>query len=251
VLWFDAGGEPIGSTDPGSDEPEELWARLAGQPALTIAHHPGGGPVPIDWSIPPDPVLEPVVEIVSVHGSSECAECPAGIYSPVAGSFVRDALGRGHRLGIVGSGDTHDGHPGVGSPEARTIGLAAIFAERLERGAILEALRARRAYATSGPRIVLRFSVSGVPMGGALHVSDPGAPREIVVRAVGTAPLARIDCVKSGELLFSVEGEGGESLELRAEDTEPVRPGEYLYARVEQVDGGLAWSSPVWVEVAR
>jgi hypothetical protein len=251
VLWFDGVGEVVGSTDPASDEPEELWARLSGQSALTIAHHPGGGPVPIDWSIPPDPVLEPVVEIVSVHGSSECLECPQRIYSAVPGGFVRDALGRGHRLGIVGSGDTHDGHPGVGSPEASTIGLAAIFAERLERDAILEALRARRVYATSGPRVVLHFSVSGVGMGGVLRVAEADAPRVIRLRAVGTAPLARVECVKSGELLFSVEGDGGESLELGVEDPDPVRPGEYLYARVQQVDGGLAWSSPVWVEVGR
>ena len=249
VLWFDGGGEVIGSTDPGSDEPEELWARLAGQPALTIAHHPGGGPVPIDWSIPPDPTFEPVVEIVSVHGSSECLECPERIYSPVPGGFVRDALARGWRLGIVGSGDTHDGHPGVGAPEGRTLGLAAIFAERLERDALLAALRARRVYATSGPRIVLRFEVSGVGMGGVLRVRDPRAPREIHVRAVGTAPIARIDCVKSGEVLFSVAGDGGESLELRAEDPAQVQPGEHLYVRVQQADGGLAWSSPVWVEV--
>jgi hypothetical protein len=249
VLWFDDRGEVIGSTDPASDEPEELWARLAGQPALTIAHHPGGGPVPIDWSIPPDPVLEPVVEIVSVHGSSECLDCPEAIYSPVPGGFVRDALARGWRLGIVGSGDTHDGHPGVGAPEGRTLGLAAIFAERLERDALLEALRARRVYATSGPRIVLHFSVSEVGMGGVLRVGDPRAPRTIQVRAVGTAPIARIDCVKSGAVLFSVAGNGGESLELRAEDPAQVQPGEHLYVRVQQEDGGLAWSSPVWVEV--
>jgi hypothetical protein len=251
VLWFDGPGELIGSTDPGSDEPEELWAHLAGQAALTIAHHPGGGPVPIDWSIPPDPVLEPVVEIVSVHGSSECLECPEPIYAAVPGGFVRDALGRGHRLGIVGSGDTHDGHPGVGAPEGRTIGLAAILAENLERGAILEALRARRVYATSGPRVVLHFDVSETGMGGVLRVADPRAPREIHVSAVGTAPILRVDCVKGGELLFSVEGDGGDRMELRVEDTAEVQPGEWLYARVVQADGGLAWSSPVWVEVAR
>ena len=39
------------------------------------------------------------------------------------------------------------------------------------------------------------------------------------------------------------------SLELRAEDPAELRPGEHLYVRVQQVDGGLAWSSPVWVEV--
>jgi hypothetical protein len=172
----------------------------------------------------------------------------AGIYSPVPGASVRDALDRGYRLGIVGSGDTHDGHPGVGAPENRTIGLAAILAERLDRAAVLDALRARRVYATSGPRVVLHFEVSGVPMGGVLRVRGPEEPRHIRVQAVGAAPISRIDVVKNGEVRFSAPGTGSPALKLDVEDDEAVRTGEYLYARVVQVDGGLAWSSPVWVE---
>jgi hypothetical protein len=251
VLYFDGEGEVVSSLDPASDEPEELWARLAArEDALTVAHHPGGGPVPSDWSVAPDPRFEPVVEIVSVHGSSECLECPEPIYAAVPGAFVRDALARGYRLGLVGSGDTHDGHPGLGSPENRTVGLAALAAERRDRASVLAALRARRVYATSGPRIVLDFEVAGTPMGGVVGLADPAAPRRVRARAVGTAPILRLDVVKSGGILASREGGGEEVLELAVEDAETVRPGEYLYARVVQEDGGLAWSSPVWVERA-
>jgi hypothetical protein len=247
VLYFEGEGEVISSIDPESDEPEELWARLAGRDALTIAHHPGGGPVPVDWSVRPDPRFEPVVEIVSVHGSSECLECPARIYSPVPGSFVRDALGRGYRLGIIGSGDTHDGHPGMGSPGNQTVGLAAVLADRLDRDSVLAALRSRRVYATSGPRILVEFGVSGARMGEVLRLPTGAPARQIYARAVGTGPLARLDVVKNGEVRFSIEG-AEETLELVAEDTDPIRPGEYLYLRVMQADGGLAWSSPVFVE---
>ena len=31
--------------------------------------HSAGGPIATDWTFPPDPVLEPVTEVVSVHGS--------------------------------------------------------------------------------------------------------------------------------------------------------------------------------------
>jgi hypothetical protein len=195
----------------------------------------------------PDPRFEPVVEIVSVHGSSECLECPSSIYAPVEGAFVRDALSRGYRLGIVGSGDTHDGHPGLGSPDNPTVGLAALLTDRLDRESVLAALRARRVYATSGPRILLEFGVSGARMGEVLRVSSSSSVRSIYARAVGTAPVARLDVVKNGEVRFSVEG-ANESLELLAEDTDPIQPGEYLYVRALQADGGLAWSSPVFVE---
>ena len=49
----------LSSIDPSYETPALLWGALRGGQALTVAHHPAGGPVPIDWSIPPDPELEP------------------------------------------------------------------------------------------------------------------------------------------------------------------------------------------------
>jgi hypothetical protein len=254
VLYFGDDGAVFGSTDPETDEPEELWEELAkGPPALTIAHHPAGGPVAIDWSIPPDPRFEPVVEISSVHGTSECPSCLATLRESVEGAFVRDALARGYRLGLVGSGDTHDGHPGLGSPQdwvrGRTIGLAALLAEELDRASVLAALRQRRVYATSGPRILLRFAVAEAPMGGVAQLRDPAEPRAVYARALGTGPIERLEIVKNGEVVFAMPGDGRELLELLAEDASPAAAGDYLYARVVQEDGGMAWSSPVWLDV--
>ena len=93
----------LGTGEPDFDTPAELWDSLRGEPALTIAHHSAGGPIAVDWSFAPDPVLVPITEIVSVHGSSESLDSPGAIYSPVPGNFVRDVLARGYRLGFVGS----------------------------------------------------------------------------------------------------------------------------------------------------
>ena len=77
----------------------------------------------------------------------------------IPGNTVRDALERGYRLGFVGSGDSHDGHPGlVHLASGGSGGLAGILAKARTREAVLEALRARRVYATNGPRIVLTAS---------------------------------------------------------------------------------------------
>jgi len=93
-----------------------------------------------------------------------------------------------YRLGFIGSTDTHNGTPGhvdsenfmghVGvvdaTPEGRlgegTVthdtlennpgGLAAVWAEENSRNAIFDAVRRRETYATSGPRIALRFFAS-------------------------------------------------------------------------------------------
>jgi hypothetical protein len=247
VLYFSDHGQVHSSLDPETETPTGLWRALAGQDAITMAHHSAGGPIATNWSYPPDPALEPVTEVVSVHGSSEAADSPSQIYSAVRGNFARDALDRGYRLGFVGSGDSHDGHPGNAHLAAGTGGLAAILSEELTRHAVLEALRARRVYATSGPRILLRAGLGGVRMGGVIP-SQAGADRhDLVVRAVGTAPLARIDVIRSGSVAETIPGEGAHDFTL-TRGLEGLRSGEYVYVRIVQEDGGLAWSSPVFIE---
>jgi hypothetical protein len=247
VLYFDddlRSNAVLSSIDPSYETPALLWGALRGGRALTVAHHPAGGPVPIDWSIPPDPELEPVVEVASVHGSSEAPDAPIPIYAAVAGRFARDALDRGFRLGFVGSGDSHDGHPGLAHLASPSGGVAAILAADATRGAVREALRARRVYATNGPRIVLRTVLDGARMGS----SVPAAKEhrlQIVVAA--TAPLERVDVIQSGGRIDSQRAAGRLFWTFERE-LAPTRPGEYAYVRVVQRDGGAAWSSPFFFE---
>jgi hypothetical protein len=231
------------SVDPAFESPRQLWAALAGLPALTFAHHSAGGPIATNWEIPPDPVLEPVTEIVSVHGSSEAPDTPGLIYDPVPGNSVRDALGRGYRLGFVGSGDGHDGHPGLAGFASPSAGLAGIYAESATREAVLEALRARRVYATNGPRILLRASLAGRPMGTVFEARHAAAAETIEVHVVGESPLERLDLVRGGRVVESVPCDGQEDCRA-SRPVAPLRAGEYLYVRAVQSDGGAAWSSP-------
>jgi len=248
VLWFDAeGGAWHSSLARETETPEQLWAALRGQPAMTLAHHSAGGPIATDWTIPPDPELEPLTEVTSVHGSSEAPDSPAPIYSPVAGNWVRDALNRGYRLGFVGSGDGHDGHPGLTHLAGPTGGLAAVVSEDLTRAGLLAALRDRRAYATNGPRILLEVRLDGHPMGRVLDAASLPAEAQLVVDVVGTGELEHVDVVRSGAVVASGDAGGRTDLLLTYPVVE-LRAGEYLYVRVVQRDGGAAWSSPFFVE---
>jgi len=250
VLYFDGEGAVLSSLDPRYDTPPELWAALRGRAALTVAHHSAGGPVATNWAFSPDPELEPVTEIVSVHGSSEAPDAPAAIYNPVTGNFARDVLDQGYRLGFIGSGDGHDGHPGLAHLGGPSGGLAAVVAEELTRPAVLEAMRARRVYASNGARILLRMSVAGNPMGSVVPIGPDGLePAELVVMAVTTAPAERIDVIRSGSVVKSVAGDDLEEL-LLTTPLEGLRAGEYVYVRVIQSDGGAAWSSPVFFVAA-
>jgi len=247
VLYFSDSGTVHSSLEPPTDTPAGLWAALTGTDALTIAHHSAGGPIAVDWTLAPDPRFEPVTEVVSVHGSSEAADSPSRIYDAVKGNFVRDALDRGYRLGFVGSGDSHDGHPGNAQLAGPTGGLVAILSEELTRTGVLEALRARRVYATSGARLLLRASLGSARMGGVLSTATAGDAQELAVRVVGTDRLSHIDVIRSGAGVETLACDGALEYTVVRSVT-GLRPGEYVYVRVVQEDGALAWSSPVFIE---
>jgi hypothetical protein len=251
VLYFDDDGPVIDSLAEATDTPAELWNALGGRRAITIPHHPAGGPIAIDWDTAPDPRFEPDVEIVSIHGSSEAPDAPDVIHEPVPRHFARDALARGYRLGFLGSGDRHDGHPGAFATAPAEGGLAAILSEERTREGVLRALRERRVYATNGARIVLRVALGGTPMGGVLPLArDERAHETLFVSITGSAPLQSVEVVRSGEIVDRVRLEGKLDVALSSELSD-LSAGEYVYVRIVQSDGGAAWSSPIYVGEAR
>ena len=248
VLFFSDDGELRSSLDPRYETPAQLWDALSGQAALTFAHHSAGGPISTNWDYVPDPQLEPITEIVSVHGSSEALDSPSPIYNPVVGNFVRDVLDRGLRFGFIGSGDSHDGHPGQAQLSSRSGGLAAIFSEELSRESILSSLRARRVYATNGPRIWLRFALDGRPMGStSIEASAPEQQLDVAVATL--EPIDRVELIRSGGQIDRLPAPGVREWSMQ-QRIPRLEAGEYIYLRVVQVDGGAAWSSPIYAQPA-
>ena len=265
VLYFQDHGELYSSLDPHHETPEQLWQALHGVPAITVAHHSAGEPVATNWEYAPDPVLEPVTEVMSVHGSSEAEDSPDRVAGFRGSNSVRAALDRGYELGFIGSGDSHDGHPGhshlspvygfrAANPEAgRPIprlgrgGLAAIETPELTRPALLEAIRARRTYATSGPRVLLDVELAGVRGGSRISLDTARTAPVLEVAISAHGPLEAIELVRSGELVLHLEVAGLMDLVHRFPLAD-LTAGEYVYVRIRQANGGLAWSSPIWID---
>ena len=260
VLSFTDSAPMLSSLSEETDDPAELWAALRGTESMTLAHHSAGGPIATDWDFAPDAVLEPLTEVMSVHGSSEAMDSPSLIYSPLAGNFVRDVLDRGYELGFIASGDSHDGHPGLPhlSPyysyrfatdtqpaQVGTGGLAAVFTEELSRKALLSAMRARATYATSGPRILLDATLAGVPMGMRSPPLEDDAAITISLHA--TAPVRALELIRSGSVVKTFTPQTAAPDLEHTFTLDELRAGEYVYLRVQQLNGGLAWSSPWFI----
>jgi len=147
-------------------------------------------------------------------------------------------LAQGYKVGFVATGDNHRRVPGHNG------GLTGIWAEELTAAAIVEALRMRRIYATTGSRPVMDSRANGVFMGGDVETKD-------TIELMLAVNASRAVLIRDGEPIHTAS-----SFPARFTDTPP--PGfHYYYWRVELGDpvpdypgnmkvahGHLAYSSP-------
>ncbi len=236
VVYLPGPGSRIVSRD---DVPEgrALVEAARARGGFAVPHHVGWTGADEDAH---DPAGQPVWEICSCHGCYESFAHALGQRGDLRDQMVDAVLRRGHRFGFIACSDGHGllFHHGVARKrDPFRTGLTAVQAEACTREAILAAIRERRCYATSGARILLDLRADGAPMGSELRADGPV---EVQAVAHGTAPIARLDLVGREGPVGSVQGAGE-----RAEITAWVEDA-FVYARVTQTDGEMAWSSPVF-----
>jgi hypothetical protein len=190
---------------------DKLFAALAGEDCRVIAHV-GGRYADVKYAH--DGRIERTVEVHSSWGTFEW--------------LLHDALAMGYRVGVVCHSDDHKGRPGATTPGASTFGaiggLSCYLMPELTRDALFEALRTRRHYGTTGTRLFLdvrgtfdhevagfsedpqlgpaqEFSVREAMMGDIIR--PKAVPMRLVVEAIGTAPLERVDVLHGVEVVQS------------------------------------------------
>lgn len=235
--------------------------------AIAIPHHMvalGNPSRPnTDWALH-DPRFHRVAEIYSGHGQSELSIEDSPLASDVidftltgpaaAPSSLRDGWLRGHKFGVIASSDNHIARPGRDG-----FGIAAVWATELTREALFDALRRRRTFGSTGCRVILDFTVNGVPMGGEARLRE-GEAVHLEGEITAAGPLRFVEILRAD--LDAQEwqvakrhwwaGGAPTSFALNWTDETPPRRGLY-YIRLRQrelVHGrvAMAWSSPVWVE---
>jgi hypothetical protein len=251
LVTFASTPEKLPTVASGVDTPAKLRAALPAGSVVTLAHPSGS-----KESSPADPAsvgAEDLVEVYSTLGIFEAAGSPRPSTQETPGAFVRDLLKAGFRPGFVGTSDTRLSTPG--NPRGFSMedhpwsnGLTAVLARELTRDGILEALRARRCYATTGQRYLMEFTVDGNPMGAELRVAK-GHRAEVYGSLGSTSKWARVEIVGPAGPFATLAPEPAEAedvVELRA-TTEAVDEPTFVYLRGVDEFGGMCWSSPVYL----
>ena len=136
-----------------------------------------------------DPDLEPLVEIMSQHGTFEW--------------FGQKYLEHGHEVGFTAASDNHLSQPGYTAPKAGGLsqrgGLGALVASEKTRDSLFDAMKNINAYATTGDRVILDFTVNDVSIGKRAPFS---AERKINGRVIAAWPIAEIFVLKNGDSIW-------------------------------------------------
>jgi hypothetical protein len=123
------------------------------------------------------------------------------------------------------------------------ISYAMVYAPDNGRHGIWNAIKARRTYGATD-NIILEFRIGDCFMG-----EDCTAPARtpIQVRVRGTGEIAAIHLIRDGQYVYKAEP-GSREAEFSFVDNEAGPGPHWYYARVEQRNEELAWSSPIWVD---
>jgi hypothetical protein len=151
------------------------------------------------------------------------------------------ALEAGYHVAFSSDQDNHCANWGA-SFSNRT-GVLVPTGTPLNQASLVEALRARRVFATMDKASQLVLTANGHLMGERFANSGP---LTLDVKFASTAGKT----VASVSLMEGVPGRNGTVTELSTSATTTVTPapGEHFYyAKVTQTDGNILWSAPVWV----
>jgi hypothetical protein len=193
--------DDLSDTDTDCNSANDLFEALKDEDCVVFAHIGGRY---ADITIAHDERLERAVEVHSAWGTFEW--------------LIEDAFEQGYRVGIVSNSDGHKGRPGASHPGATKFGayggLTCTLATAFSREGLMEGLRQRHHYGTTGNRVVLdtrvvfdrpaeRFSddprlgdaaseqVGEAMMGDILRCGDAEVSFKIDV--LGNSPVERID----------------------------------------------------------
>ena len=245
--------------------PEELWDVLNryGKPVTDISHTGATG-MSTDWNIfkridhrvenlieiyqgarvsyeglnAPQPTVGMRVGEPYNHSSTVIGKPPVGrpiqSFTVKNNGLYQNALSLGHKLGVWADSDHISTHTSYGG----------VYVKDFTREGIIEGLNARRTIAATD-KIFVEFTCNDYLLGTEIEVH--GKP-VLAFKVDGTADISRVTLVRNEQNYQQWEPKA-KRFEKSFTDESPGAGENRYYLRIEQVDGNMAWSSPVWVQV--
>ncbi len=254
-------GPILRCNDPAQDTLQKIYAIARSTGGLIVANHTASFGHTTNWDNGHDPEVERLVEVYSIGGINEMVFGLGPRFKnrskdkEVVGSHAVDGLKRGFRLGMIGTGDDHDGRPGDALHQLQTKpedykylrgpGLMGVWAEELTRASVFNALWNRHVFGTTNNRTLLKFTINGHLMGSEITA---GGPLSVHVELAGNLLVQRIDLLREGNVVRSSEP-NAPSANWDFQE-EPVTSPTWYYIRVSMAEGHIAWSSPIWIKNA-
>lgn len=145
-------------------------------------------------------------------------------------------LAQGLKLGAIAVSDIHTGPPGKN-------GLTAVWVDECNREEILNALRDRRNYASTGERVELVFKADGHWMGE--EYAPEGDPL-LTVEAQASTMIESVTILKDGAAVLVRSPESSvASITYQDVDYSNESP-HYYQVNIVMENGHRLWSSPIW-----
>ena len=193
---------------------ERLYPSLLRHGDIAIAHTTAGSGG-TDWR-DNDTRAEPVVEVFqALRGSYEEENSPGKARSTQPAGFVWSAWKKGWRIGLLSNSDHESTHQSY----------ACVWAPELTNKAILDAIKLRLTYAATD-NIVVQFEArmeNRMPMKMGTETTLSESP-EFLFRALATRPVALVEIIRSGEVVYSAEP-GTSEVRISYRDSDaPQRP---------------------------
>lgn len=139
--------DDLSDVDTDANSAEDLFTAIRDEDCVVFAHIGGRY---ADIKSAHDIRLERSVEVHSAWGTFEW--------------LMEDALEQGYRVGIISNSDGHKGRPGASHPGATKFGayggLTCMLADEFSRTGLMDALRRRHHYGTTGCRMILDTQIT-------------------------------------------------------------------------------------------
>jgi hypothetical protein len=176
--------DDLSDLDSDANSAKDLFEALRDEDCVVFAHIGGRY---ADIKMAHDIRLERAVEVHSAWVTFE--------------SLIEDGFEQGYRVGIVSNSDGHKGRPGASFPGATTFGsyggLTCMLASDLTRAGLIDALRRRHHYGTTGCRMFLATGAT-FDSSAELFDDDPN---------LGPASSHKVENAMMGDILRCGDGE--------------------------------------------